>query len=297
MKKTTVGIIGSGVAGMTAAIYLARAGIDCILLEQAAPGGQIINNNDIENYHGFTKISGSDLTLAILKQLKELNVKIQYDKVEKIKIGKTKKRILCSKEEIEVDKIIIATGRHPKRLEVKGEEKLRNKGLSYCAICDGSLYKGKNVLVVGGGNSAMESALYLSHIAKQVILLHRRNTYRADSFLIKKVKGQKNIIFQTGEVEELEGETKLDKVRLKDQTNLQVDGLFPCIGQIPTTDFLKKLNILTEDGYIEVNSNFETKQKGIYAIGDCIKKEHYQIVIAMGEAAACALNLLEEVAK
>ena len=296
MKKTTVGIIGCGVAGMTAAIYLKRAGISCLLIEGQVPGGQIIDNDDIENYPGFSKISGSDLALAILKQLKELEVEILYDQVKEIKNGKTK-QILCQKEIIEADKIIIATGRHPRKLEVKGEEKLRNKGLSYCAICDGSLYKGKNVLVVGSGNSAMESALYLSHIAKQVILLHRRNTYRADSFLIKKVKGQKNIIFQTGEVEELEGETKLDKVRLKDQTNLQVDGLFPCIGQIPTTDFLKKLNILTEDGYIEVNSNFETKQKGIYAIGDCIKKEHYQIVIAMGEAAACALNLLEEVAK
>ena len=291
MKKTTVGIIGCGVAGMTAAIYLKRAGISCLLIEGQVPGGQIIDNDDIENYPGFSKISGSDLALAILKQLKELEVEILYDQVKEIKNGKTK-QILCQKEIIEADKIIIATGRHPRKLEVKGEEQLRRKGISYCAICDGSLYKEKQILVVGGGNSALEAALYLSRLAKKVILLHRRENYRAESFLVERLKEKNNVICQTGEVEEFKGKDHLESVILKDKTILSCDAAFIYIGQLPTTDIFQNLPILGSDGYIKVDSHFQTKEKGIYAIGDCIKKESYQIVIAMGEAATCALSIV-----
>ncbi len=286
--KYDVIVVGCGVAGMTAAIYLKRSGLSCMILEGKMPGGQVVENDKIENYPGFVSISGSDLALSILKQVKEQGIPICYEMVEEV----TKdKKVRTAKKEYQANYIILATGRKPRMLGLESEEKYRNKGISYCAVCDGSLYKKKDVVVVGGGDSALEMVLYLSPLVKHLTLLHRRDTYRAKDTTIEKIKNLKNVSFVTGEVKEFTGEDQLNGILLKDGKKLSCEGAFLGIGQIPNTSFLSSLGILDEEGYIKVDKDYETAINGIYAIGDCLKKEYYQIVIAMGEAASCALTI------
>ena len=290
--KYNVLIIGCGVAGMTAAIYLKRSGISC-----AMPGGQIVSNDKIENYPGFSSVSGSDLAISILNQVKELEIPVIFEKVEKVIDNQEVKEVVTDKNTYTSSKIIIATGRKPKKLNVLFEDKYLNHGLSFCAVCDGNLYKDKDVVVIGGGDSAFESANYLSHLAKSVTLLHRREEFRAKKSLVDKVENLDNVSFVLGEVVSFLGEDNLTGIKLKDERVIDCDAVFVCIGQIPNTEFLSDLNILSKDSYIEVDNNFETKIKGIYAIGDCVFKPHYQIVIAMSEAARCALNVRSELSE
>ncbi len=294
MKKYDIGIIGCGVAGMTAAIYLKRAGFSCIIFEGSVPGGQIISNGNIENYPGFSSIKGTDLALSILNQVLALKIDIIYSKVKDILLQDGKKQIVSEKETVLVDKIILATGRIPRMLGVPGEEKFRAKGISYCAVCDGALYKDKNVIVIGGGDSAIEATIYLSNLVKQVTLIHRKDTYRAKKYLLDRMKELENIHYLKGEVKEFRGKDKLEKVILKDGEELSIDGAFIMIGQVPNTKFYESLSLELDDNYFAVDENYETSIKGIYAIGDCIKKESYQIVIAMGEAAKCAIHISKE---
>ena len=288
MKYETL-IIGCGVAGMTAAIYLKRSGVSCAIFESSMPGGQIVANDKIENYPGFSNVSGSDLAISILNQVKELEIPVIFEKVEKIENKGVEKEIITDKNTYSTLRVIIATGRKSKKLNVLFEDKYLNHGLSFCAVCDGNLYKDKNVVVVGGGDSALESAIYLSPIVKTVTILHRRDKLRAKKDLINKVKKLENVSFKLGEVLSFIGEDNLEGIKLKSEA------VFVCVGQIPNTDFLNDLNILSKDSYIEVDDNFETKQKGIYAVGDCVFKPHYQIVIAMSEAARCALKVREDI--
>lgn len=292
MKKYDVAIIGCGPAGMCAAIYLARCGISCCILEGSVPGGQMIDNGMIENYPGFKSISGSELALLIMGQLKELSVPILYQKVLDIALLDNKKIVSTAKEKIEVDYVIIATGRKPKKLGVTNEDILSGKGISYCAICDGTLYKNKDVLVIGGSDSAFEAVSYLSRFVSHVTLIHRRDEYRAKKMLIDKVKALENVSFVVGEVEEFVSEKDLlSGVILKDGKNIPANGAFVYIGQLPNTDIFKNLGILDELSYIKVDEDYQTSIDGIYAIGDCILKEEFQIVIAMGEAAKVALGI------
>lgn len=292
MKQYKVAIIGCGVAGMTAAIYLARSSTPCCIIEGNIPGGQIIDNGAIENYPGFESISGSQLALNILKQVTQLKVPVLYQKIIDIELKENQKILHGEKEDIIAEYVIIATGRHPRQLEIENENRFRGQGISYCAVCDGTLYKNKNVLVIGGSNSAFEAALYLSKFAKHVTLLHRRNTYRAQSYLIDKAKKSSNIIFETGEVMAFQNEKDIIcGVELKDGRTLAVDGIFIYIGQNPSTQMFESLGICDEAGYIKVDCSYQTNIDGIYAIGDCIAKEDYQIVIAMGEAAHAALAI------
>lgn len=292
MKKYDVAIVGCGPAGMCAAIYLARCGISCCILEGSVPGGQMIDNGMIENYPGFKSISGSELALLIMGQLKELSVPILYQKVLDIVLLDNKKIVSTAKEKIEVDYVIIATGRKPKKLGVTNEDILSGKGVSYCAICDGTLYKDKDVLVIGGSDSAFEAVSYLSRFVSRVTLVHRRDEFRAKKMLIDKVKALENVSFVVGEVEEFVSEKDLlSGVLLKDGKSIPANGAFVYIGQLPNTDIFKKLGILDDFSYIRVDENYQTSIDGIYAVGDCILKEEFQIVIAMGEAAKVALAI------
>ena len=293
--KYEVGIIGCGVAGMTAAIYLKRSGISCAIFESSMPGGQIVANDKIENYPGFSKISGSDLAISILNQVKELEIPVIFEKVEKIDNKGVEKEIVTDKNKYSTLRVIIATGRKSKKLNVLFEDKYFNHGLSFCAVCDGSLYKDKDVVVVGGGDSALESAIYLSPIVKSVTILHRRDKLRAKKTLVNKAEKLENVSFRLGEVLSFIGEDNLEGVKLKSEEVINCEAVFICIGQTPNTEFLNNMNILSKDSYIEVDDNFETKQKGIYAVGDCVFKPHYQIVIAMSEAARCALRVREDI--
>ncbi len=298
MDYNTV-IIGSGVAGMTAAIYLKRARKSVCILENGVPGGQITLTSAVENYPGFKSISGSDLALNIYNQVLDLGVDYIYKKACKVEVVNDKIKILTPDAEITANNLIIATGRSPRKLEVKMEDRLIGNGVSFCATCDSSLYKNKKVAVVGGGTSALEEAVYLSKICDSVTLIHRRDVFTAPEALIETVKSTKNInIITNSVVKEFEtNDNKLSKIILEDKnknlTEIDVDGCFEYIGQVPNTDIFKDLNILDEKGYVNVNDNYETSIPGIYAVGDCIKKDLYQVITACSDGATAANRIIK----
>lgn len=289
-------VIGSGVAGMTAAIYLKRSNKKVLLLEKSAPGGQINRTAKIENYPGYKEVDGPTLAMNIYEQVMALEIEYRYGNVLEIENSKDKKIIKTDMEEIETKTIVIASGRSPKELGLDNEKQLIGHGISYCAICDGPLYKEQVIAVVGGGNSALEEALYLSELCKKVYIIHRRDTLRADAILQEKTKEKKNIEFlYNSNVTELQEENNQLTSLLVNQDGkiekLDVNGLFIYIGNTPNTEFLKENEIQLENGYLVVDSNMKTSIDGIYACGDVIKKEFYQISTAVGEGATAALAI------
>lgn len=297
MNYNTV-VIGSGVAGMTAALYLKRAGISVCVLEKDTPGGQITRTSMIENYPGIKNTSGPDLALSMYNQLTSLDVSYQFTSCVNIKIEGDKKIIETKNGNIICQNVIIATGRSPRRLNLPGEEKFIGNGISFCAICDGGLYKNKNVAVIGGGTSALEEALYLSKICSSVTLIHRREDFRADNSLVDSVNMQENISVLTNKnvLEFIEDDNHI-LIKLSSPVGneeIKVDACFEYIGQVPNTCEFIDLGITLENGYIEVNKNYETKVDGIYAIGDCIQKELYQIITACYDGAMVANTIIKE---
>jgi thioredoxin reductase (NADPH) len=293
-------IIGSGVAGMTAAIYLKRARKDICILENGVPGGQITLASSVENYPGFSSITGSDLALNIYNQVLNLGVTYKYTKANQVKVENDFITVITDKEEIKCKNLIIATGRAPRKLEVTLEDRLVGSGISFCATCDSSLYKDKKVAVVGGGTAALEEAIYLSKICNSVTLIHRRDTFSATDALVNDVKNMKNITILTNRtVKEFKiDDNKLSGIVLEDKQNNQeeimVDGCFEYIGQVPNTKIFENLDILDDKGYINVDKNYQTKIPGIYAVGDCVKKDLYQVVTACSEGAIAANNIIKQ---
>lgn len=291
-------VIGAGVAGMTSAIYLKRANIDVLLLEKAIPGGQIINTLKIENYPGFESIDGPTLASNIYNQVDSLGIDYRYGNVLEITKEKSLFIVKTDSNTYKTKKIIIATGRNPRKLNIENEDKLIGRGISYCATCDGMFFKEKDVAVIGGGNTALEESLYLSDICNKVTIINRSNKLRADDILVEKIKYKENIdILYNSVIDTL----IIDKEQLKgiklNNGVLNIDGLFVFIGQVPSNDVINKLNIKTEDGYIKVNKNMETSIKGIYACGDIVKKDFYQISTAIGEGTIAALNVKKSLKK
>lgn len=293
-------IIGSGVAGMTAAIYLKRARKDICILENGVPGGQITLASSVENYPGFSSITGSDLALNIYNQVLNLGVTYKYTKANQVKVEDDFITVITDKEEIKCKNLIIATGRAPRKLEVTLEDRLVGSGISFCATCDSSLYKGKKVAVVGGGTAALEEAIYLSKICNSVTLIHRKDTFSATDALVNDVKNTKNITILTNRtVKEFKvNDNKLSGIVLEDKQNNQeeitVDGCFEYIGQVPNTKIFENLDILDDKGYVNVDKNYQTKISGIYAVGDCVKKDLYQVVTACSEGAIAANNIIKQ---
>lgn len=292
MDYNTV-IIGSGVAGMTAAIYLKRANIPVCILEKEIPGGQITRTSEIYNYPGFMKIEGPNLATNMYEQV--LNLKVPYYYTEGLEIinDTNIKKVKTKDREITCKNIIIATGRSPRKLELPNEEKLIGRGISYCAICDGGLYKDKDVAVIGGGRAALEETIYLSKICNKVTLIHRRDEFRAEDELVEDVKSQSNVEVLMNKIvtDFIEKDNKLFSIQIKGNDKLEelkVDGCFEYIGQIPNTENFRNLNILDSDGYIKVDESYETEIPNIYAIGDCIKKDLYQIITACNDGARVA---------
>lgn len=292
-------IIGSGVAGMTAAIYLKRARKDICILENGVPGGQITLASSVENYPGFSSITGSDLALNIYNQVLNLGVTYKYTKANQVKVEDDFITVITDKEEIKCKNLIIATGRAPRKLEVTLEDRLVGSGISFCATCDSGLYKDKKVAVVGGGTAALEEAIYLSKICNSVTLIHRRDTFSATDALVNDVKNTKNITILTNRtVKEFKvNDNKLSGIVLEDKHNNQeeitVDGCFEYIGQVPNTKIFENLDILDDKGYVNVDKNYQTKISGIYAAGDCVKKDLYQVVTACSEGAIAANNIIK----
>lgn len=295
MKYTTnTIIIGAGVAGMTAAIYLKRANINFILLESLMPGGQINRSSCIENYPGFKNIDGPTLSMNIFEQLQSLDVEIKFEKVMSISLDKNFKEIKTNDNIYRCKNIIIATGRKPKELGLENEKELTGHGVSWCALCDGHFYKDQVVAVVGGGNSAFEESLYLSNICKKVYLIHRNQKFKASSILQNKVKEKSNIeILVDSVVTKINSKNNiLDSIIINQKDKIFVKGLFIYIGACTDISFLENIHIELQDNYIKVDNNMETNIKGIYACGDVIYKKLYQLSTAIGEAAAAANSII-----
>ncbi len=284
-------VIGAGIAGTTASIYLKRAGLKILLLEKKAIGGQIINTSEIENYPTILSTDGFTFSNHLKKQLENLNIQIQYEEVIDIKNNEIKE-VITNKNTYFTKNIIIATGRIPRKLQIEHADQLLGKGISYCATCDGFFYKNKDVAVLGGGNSSLEAAIYLSRLCHQVTIINRSDKLRADQELIQEVNQLENVkIIYNENIQSLEGqEGYLSKIILNNE-ELKVEGLFVYIGLVPTLPFISHLNLNLEDGYIKVDSKMKTNLVGIYACGDIIKKDLYQIITASSEGAIAASNI------
>ena len=275
MEKYKVVIIGSGIAGMTSAIYLKRGGIEPLIIEKSAPGGTLNLIPSIENYPGYEKISGPDLAMNIYNQINNLDKKIINDNIE-------------------YEYLIIATGRKSRLLSLKDEEKLLGKGISTCALCDGFFYKDKKVAVVGGGNSALTEAIYLSSICKEVTIVHRRNNFTGEKYLIDTVINTKNIkVLYNSKITNYNiKENKLISVTINDKKNIKVDGVFLAIGSTPNSECF---NVEKENDYIIVDENYMTSKDNVYAIGDVIKKEYYQLITASNDGIVAASNIINKI--
>ncbi|QVK21120.1 FAD-dependent oxidoreductase [Mycoplasmatota bacterium] len=294
MNNYDVIVIGAGPAGMNAAIYANRAGLNVLMLEKGAPGGQMVNTSEVENYIGFGKLSGADLALKMFNHTQELGVEYRYGEVTEIIDGEIK-IVKTTDNEYEGKAIIIATGTVPRSLGAENEEKFAGNGISWCAICDGPLYKDKDVLVIGGGNSAIEEAIYLSGLAKSVKVLARREL-RANATYIDKTKKYDNIeIVKNTSVESFIGDGKISGARIinnitKEKSEIKFDGAFIFVGFNPKTNSFKNLGILDDSGYIKTNEFMETRVKGIYAAGDVIVKNLRQIATATNDGAIAAMQ-------
>lgn len=289
-------IIGMGISGISAGIYAKNSGLKILMLEKNMPGGLLNKISKINNYPGYREITGPDLSLELFNSVNEMNIPYKIAEVEEIKVEKNKKIVKTTLGEFESKYVMIASGRESRKLGLPNETKLLGRGISTCALCDGALYKDKEVAVVGGGNSAIEEALYLSNIVKKIYLIHRRETFRADASLVKLLNEKKNIeIFYNSEVTSIiEEENKVKEIVINKEKTLEVSALFTYIGFEPSNSFVKDLNLLNENGYIEVDENYETKIKGIYAVGDSIKKDIYQLITAANDGVVAAIRIIRK---
>ncbi|MGM0440970.1 MAG: thioredoxin-disulfide reductase [Elusimicrobiota bacterium] len=289
MSKTTVdiAIVGGGPAGLTAAIYTGRSSMDTKIFEEKQPGGQLWWSEKIENYPGFPQgVESFELAEYLTEQAKKFGAEIVNEKVEEVKQSGKDFLITTGRQKINARGVIISTGASMKQLGVKGEKKFTGKGVSYCAVCDGPLYKDRVVAVVGGGNTACEEALYLTKFAGKVYLIHRRPRLRAVKGLREKVeKSDKIQTVLDDELEEISGTGMVENISLKSGKTLDVEGVFIFIGLLPNTEFLDDSFVNKEEGFIVTDSSFKTSLKGVYAAGDCRKDSLRQIVTACGEGA------------
>lgn len=284
-------IIGAGPAGMTAALYAARANKKILILEASNYGGQIINASHITNYPVEEDISGYDFASKLYNQIINHGVEIRLEKV--LNINKNK--------EIETDKsiykakaIIIATGLKHRKLNLPAEEELIGKGISYCATCDGAFFKDKNVAVVGGGNTALEDSLYLSDICNKVYLIHRRDSFRGDPITIEKVLNKSNIeIIYNSNITKLNGISNLESIVLNNNKTIDINGLFVAIGQEPNTEYLNNIIEIDANGYIKSNELCHTNIDGIFVAGDIRDKSLRQLVTATSDGAIAATEAIK----
>ena len=278
-------IIGMGIGGITAGIYGKRAGLNVLMFEKSAPGGMLQKIDKIQNYPGFSEISGPDLALNLFNQVKEIGVPFKFEEVFDVEITEGSKKVITKNGTYEAKNVIVATGRTPKYLGLDNEKDYLGRGLSTCANCDGSLYKGEDIAVVGSGNSALQESLYLANIVNKVYLLHRGVNFKGDDALVERVRNTQNIEIVDGvnikKINEVDG--KIESVTLDNEKTINVKGVFIYIGYKPDTEMFKKLDITNINGDIIVSENFETEIDGLYAIGDCAKKGVYQLVTAASD--------------
>ena len=284
-------IIGLGAAGLSASIYAKRSGLNVAVINFSTPGGIISESSIVENYPGFKSISGPDLAFNFFEHFNSLNVPLFNEEVIDIIDGEIKK-VITKNKEYNTKKVIICSGRKPRKLGLENEDKFFGRGISYCTLCDGNLYKDKTVCVVGGGNSALESINYLSDICKKVYLLVRSNKIIADASLVENAKTKDNveILLETRIENFVINDEKIAGVRTNNN-ELEVNGVFVNIGYEPSIRILKSLKLEMDKNYIIVDKNMETSVKGVYACGDIIKKDLYQLVTAVSEGAIAATSV------
>lgn len=290
-------ILGAGVAGLTSAIYALRQGKKVLVLEKNSFGGQIINAQDIENYPGTNHISGYELSLNIYNQAKELGM--EYKQEEVLEIDPSNKSIRTNKESYTYKALIIAMGLEKRKLGLENEQDLIGSGVSYCATCDGAFFKHKNVAVVGGGNTALEDALFLSEYVNKVYLIHRRDTFRGDENTLSKIKTKENIELVLNSIPTKLIGKPLEQIEVEDKNNnkklLDVSGVFIAVGQSPSTEILRNILELDEYGYIITDEKNKTSQKYIYAAGDITKKEVRQLTTAVADGTIAAINACRDI--
>ena len=288
-------IVGAGPAGMTAALYAARANLKVALLEKGIPGGQMNNTAEIENYPGYAHISGPELADKMFEPLEGLGVEYLFASVEKIEDSGEVKRIVTDEGTYEAKSVIVATGASHRLLGVPGEEIYNSRGVSYCAVCDGAFFQDEDIVVVGGGDSAVEEAIYLTQFGKSVTVIHRRDALRAQEVLQKRAFDNEKISFLWNTVvEEIHGDERrvtgltLKNVETGEVTERPAGAVFIYVGLDAISDFVKDLGITDPDGWIETNDIMHTSIPGIYAVGDIRQKNFRQITTAVGEGAIAA---------
>ncbi len=291
-------IIGAGPAGMTAAVYTSRANLSTLMIERGIPGGQMANTEDVENYPGFESILGPELSNKMFEHAKKFGAEYAYGDIKEVVDGKEYKVIKAGSKEYKARAVIIAAGAEYKKIGVPGEKELGGRGVSYCAVCDGAFFKGKELVVVGGGDSAVEEGVYLTRFASKVTIVHRRDKLRAQSILQARAFDNEKVDFLWNKtVKEIHEENgKVGNVTLVDtvtgeESEFKTDGVFIYIGMLPLSKPFENLGITNEEGYIETNERMETKVEGIFAAGDIREKSLRQIVTATGDGSIAAQSV------
>ena len=304
-KVYDVVIIGAGPAGLSSAVYAGRAGLSILLVDKDAPGGKMLKTSSIENYPGFTSINGASLAMEMYNHAMSYNPDYAYGEVRKISnIDKEIKEVLIENKVYLTKNIIIATGTVERKVGVANEDLYYGRGVSYCAVCDGALHRDEQIVVVGGGNSALNEALYLTLFASKVILVHRRDGFRSDPSTIEKVKNHPKIELKIPYVlKEIKGDNigvssvVLENIETHSIEEISTKIIFPLIGADPETHFLKEYELLDEHNYVLVDKNQQTKIKGVYAVGDVVSKVLRQVVTACNDGAIAATHIIENMNK
>jgi thioredoxin reductase (NADPH) len=290
-------IIGGGLAGLTAGLYTNRGGLKTLLFEKMFPGGQAATTNMIENYPGFDEpISGPDFAMRIENHARKFGLEIQYDEIIGLELDGKVKKVITEKQTYESKTVILAMGAEPKKLGLDKEDEFRGRGVSYCATCDGAFYKGKDVIVVGGGDTAAEDAMFLSQYVNKVYLVHRRDTLRASKILADRVIANNKVekIWDSA-VEAILGEEQLTGARIVnlktgEKRDIQADGMFIAIGVRPNSELIKDKITMSEAGYVLSNDSMQTNISGVFVAGDLRQKPLLQLVTAASDGAVAAIS-------
>ena len=289
-------IIGAGPAGMTAAVYASRAELKTVILERGVPGGQMANTEEVENFPGFVMTTGPELSSKMFEHAQTFGAEYKYGDIKSVEVDGDIKILKTSSEEIHTKSVIIATGAEYKTIGVPGEDLLRGRGVSYCAVCDGAFFKERELVVIGGGDSAVEEGVFLTKYASKVTIVHRRDELRAQKILQDRAfKNDKIEFIWDTELQTINGDSRVESVTLKNKNTCETydykaDGVFIYIGMLPLTSPFEDLGILNENGYIVTNEEMETDIPGIFAAGDVREKSLRQIVTATGDGSLAAQN-------
>ena len=293
-------IIGAGPAGMAASVYGSRAGLKTLLLDNGAPGGKLIKTHKISNYPGVKELSGVELAASMFEQSTSFGAEYAYGDVEKVDADK--KVTLSDGTIIEAKAVIVATGTKERLLKIPGEQENIGRGVSFCAVCDGAFFKNKDVVVIGGGNSALEESLFLTQFANKVTIVIRRDVFRAEKKIQEQIQANdkievivkhipKEILAENGKVSGI----VFENVETKEPMTLSCQGIFPYVGQDPNTVCLEGLGVLDDKGYVIVDDSCQTKIPGLYAAGDVIQKELRQVVTATNDGAIAAQHAFHQI--